>query len=319
MKKLSLLTLAFLCFSILSINAQQIPNASFEDWTSLGTNTERPIDWHTVTDGKGNARMGSQTIWRDINPHTGTYCSKIKTVKVPLIGIITNGALVTGAVCAWTFSKADGCVDYVPNNANYTANFTTRPDSIVFWYKYAPQGSDSAKVEVILGTGGRVRTPDSNNVSDPYKVGTALWFSQNANVTDWTRIAVKIDYVSLENPQYILISCTSSSNQMKGTENSTMWVDDFLCIYDDSDIKENKIAENELQAFSYNNTLIVNMLNKNFPGAELSVYSVSGKLVGSYKLNSNSQNQFQINTGKGIYFYNIISEGKSYSGKVFIN
>ncbi len=318
MKRISFLTIALIVFTVFSVKAQlQIPNPGFENWLDVGSATERPNDWHTVKDGKGNASLGSQTIWRDVNPNSGTYCCKVKTVKVPIIGIITNGALVTGAVCAWTFSKTDGCVDYVPNNSYYTANFNGRPDSVVFWYKYSPQGSDSCKVETILGKTGRIRTPDSNNISAPYIVGTALWYSENIAVSNWTRIAVPFTYTSLDNPEYILISVTSSSNQLAGAENSTMWVDDFLCIYNDASISKNNITNNEIETYSFNNTLIVNLLNNYNPDAELYLYSVSGQMLGYYKLD-NPNNKIQLSAEKGVYLYNIISGGKSYSGKVYI-
>lgn len=322
MKKISFFALIIICFTVFSVKAQlQIPNPGFEDWLDVGSSTERPNDWHTVKDGKGNASMGSQTIWRDVNPNSGTFCCKVKTVKVPIIGIITNGALVTGAVCAWTFSKADGCVDYVPNNANYTANFNGRPDSVVFWYKYTPQGSDSCKVETILGKTGRIRTPDSNNISVPYIVGNALWFSENTTVNSWTRVAVPFTYASTDStdlPEYILISVTSSSNQLAGTENSTMWIDDFLCIYNNTSVNENNTDKNEIEAYSFNNSLFINLMNKNISNAEMYVYSISGQLVGSYKLNTKSQNKIDLNLGKGVYFYNIITEGKTYGGKVYL-
>jgi hypothetical protein len=319
MKRISFLTIALVVLTVFSVKAQlQIPNPSFENWLDIGVGTERPNDWHTVKDGKGNASLGSQTIWRDGNAHSGDYCCKVKTVKVPIIGIVTNGALVTGAVCAWTFSKTDGCVDYVPNNSYYTAGFDGRPDSVVFWYKFTPQGSDSCKVEAILGKTGRIRTPDSNNISTPYIVGKALWFSENTTVSNWTRIAVPFTYLSTDNPEYILISVTSSSNQLAGTENSTMWVDDFLCIYNGASVDEKNNANNQIEAYSFNNNLVINMLNNFCPGAELFLYSSAGQLSGYYKLN-NSVNKIQLNTEKGVYFYNIIAGGKTYSGKVYIN
>jgi hypothetical protein len=229
---LLLLSIAFIS---LNISAQTtIANGNMESWTGSGSTSE-PQYWNSNMTGGGNASTGGQTCFQEAtNPHGGTYCAKVKTGFFIITTV--NGSLTTGKVEAPTTNKSDGYIHTIPGDPNFGMNFTGRPDSLVFWYRYDSYSSDYPNVEARLHVGNTYapETPSNGNHPDSSSniVARAKWLSvPNYDVTTWTRISLPFVYVDGRTPQYILITTTSSGNQTGGTQNSTLWLDDFEAIY----------------------------------------------------------------------------------------
>ena len=228
---------AALTFAAVSFSQTQLTNAGFEDWENVGTDTEEPIQWNSNKTGGGQAPNGPKTCSRDVSPHSGTYCAKVKTGLAFGI-VVVNGGLTTGNVEAPNTQKSDGYIRTIATNAAKRMAFTGRPDSIVFWIKFSPQGSDYARVEARLHKGFAYapEAPVNNNHPDSTQniIARAEWnnaSASNKTIANWTRISLPFTYVDSRIPQYILITSTSSGNQTGGSNNSTMWLDDFEAIY----------------------------------------------------------------------------------------
>lgn len=240
-------------FSFFTMRAQStITNGSMETWTNVGAATEEPQQWNSNKTGGGNAATPGQTCFRETtNPHSGTYCAKVKTTSY--IGTVVNGALTTGKVEAPTFTKADGYIRNIAGDPNYAMTFTARPDSFVFWYRYTKAGSDYPKVEARLNVGYAYspETPSNNNHPDSTQniIARALWQGAAADQATWVRISVPFTYVAgaagQRTPQYVFITSTSTGDQAGGTSGSTLWLDDFEAIYNP------KIATNSITPSTY--------------------------------------------------------------------
>ncbi|MDW8273458.1 MAG: PCMD domain-containing protein [Chitinophagales bacterium] len=212
-------------------------NQRMESWENLGQDTEEPIQWNSNKTGGGNAPSGPNTLRRDTSTLLGgQYCARIRSGTT--LGIVVNGSLTTGRVEAPSFNKAEGYIRSIPGNPPFRMPFTGRPDSFVFWVRYAPQGSDYARVEARLHVGHAYapEAPVNNNHPDSTQniIARALWNNQtatNKNIPNWTRISVPFSYVDNRIPQFILVTATSSGDQAGGTANSTLWLDEFRVIY----------------------------------------------------------------------------------------
>lgn len=232
-----LTTLLFVLFALTSLNAQTtIANASFENWDNPTSSKAEPVGWNSNKTGGGNASSGPQTCFRESNnPHTGTYCAKVLTGKVAIIGVIVNGSLTTGKIEAPTMSKSDGYIGAYANDPLTTMAFTGRPDSLSFWYRYSAQGSDFPSVEALLHVNDcfvpEAATSHHGNATPNIIARASFLGSAGASVSAWTRVAIPFDYEDGRTPEYIMINTTSSGDQSGGQENSTLWLDDFEAIY----------------------------------------------------------------------------------------
>ncbi len=235
MKKTLLSLITVWCGSLLFAQTT-ITNGGFESWQNEGQPTEEPTQWNSNKTGGNNAPSGPQTCFKETsNPHSGTACARVKTGLAFGI-VVVNGSLTTGKVEAPTTNKADGYIRTIPTDPNYGMSFTGRPDSLVFWYRYDSYSSDYPRVEARLHVGYAYapEAPSNNNHPDSTVniIARAQWTNvPNSDVSTWTRVSMPFVYVDSRTPQYILITTTSSGNQTGGTNNSTLWLDDFEAIY----------------------------------------------------------------------------------------
>lgn len=226
-----------------AINAQQqLPNAGFENWTGSGDN-ERPVDYYSNKQGSSNAKMGPKTATKSTDAHSGDYSVLVETkdVNILVTSIIVNGSLTSGYVNAPSTNKSEGYIgthEHGDTNNVRRIAFTDRPDSLVGWFKYTPaSGAANEKGKIIVTTHkGHYydpKVPVSGNHPDlsANEVGTASFVTEHQTYSTWTRFSVPFVYVSSDNPDYILLSITSSVDQMTTKKGSKFWVDDLELIY----------------------------------------------------------------------------------------
>lgn len=234
MNKILQLVLALMV--TLSLSAQTtITNGSFESWTGSGSTIE-PTQWNSNKTGGGQATNGPQTCFQEsTNPHSGTYCARVKTGLAFGI-VVVNGSLATGRIEAPSTNKSEGYIRTWAGNPDFGMTFTGRPDSLVFWYRYDSYSSDYPRVEARLHVGYAYapEAPVNGNHPDSTQniIARAAWTNvPNSDVTNWTRVSMPFTYVDNRTPEYILITTTSSGNQTGGSNNTTLWLDDFEAIY----------------------------------------------------------------------------------------
>ncbi len=240
MNRIFCATIFWLSVSATAFTQTAIFNGSMEDWENVGTDTEEPLQWNSNKTGGGNATTGPKTLNRDTSTlNGGTYCAKITSrSSLATFGVVVNGSLTTGRIEAPTIQKSEGYIRTIPTNAPFRMPFTGRPDSIVFWIRYAPQGADYARVEFRLHVGHAYapEAPVNNNHPDSTQniIARALWNNSSASnkaIPNWTRISLPFQYVDNRTPQFILVTSTSSGEQTGGVNNSAMWLDEFTVIY----------------------------------------------------------------------------------------
>lgn len=220
-----------------SIFAQTtILNSSFETWQGSGQTIE-PTNWNSNKTGTGQApsAFAPVTCYQESNnPHSGTYCARVESGSA--FGVVVNGSLVTGRVNAPSTNKAEGYVSSIANDPDFSMPFIGRPDSVIFWFRYAPSGSDYFTVSAFLhvGTMYSPETPVNNNhPNNTANIIARGTYSSAAGVatSSWTRIAIPLVYVDNRIPEYIFIATTSSGNQTGGNSGTKLYLDDFDVYY----------------------------------------------------------------------------------------
>jgi hypothetical protein len=193
--KTSLLASTLVCLA--SVAHAQIPNSSFEDWSSFG-GYDDPDGW--VSFNGLSAPYGVLVCTMGTPGHTGASFMELTTHNVPGFTIIPG--------VATTADPASG-IDGFP--------CSERPEALTGYWKYQSQPSDMGLVTITL-------TKWNDVIQQRDAIGGG-YLNTTGNIADWTAFSVPITYISPEDPDTASISFTSSGGLMQ--EGSTLSVDDL--------------------------------------------------------------------------------------------
>lgn len=207
----------------------QLQNASFETWTNAGAATQEPTDWSSLKTSDGGAILNGlvpQLCWRSDDAHTGNYSVNLRTVSS--VAGDANGLLTNGRVHA-EFNIANSYMFTDQGDAQWnTPMGGSRPDSLVGWYKAAPEPGDRSNIGALLHVD-EGRLPAFGTEAN--WVGGASWKAPSAQVGQWTRFSSPFQYSSGAAPEWVLLILTAgdSAGSQVGTQ---VWFDDLALIYD---------------------------------------------------------------------------------------
>ena len=298
-------------FALLIINgtlSQQLENSGFEQWENVGTGEEEPLSWSSTktSDNSSLNGLAPQVISRSTDAHTGTYAAKLVNKNVPFVNIVANGILTNGIVHTTT-NPQDSYVYTDVNSSDHSQPFTSFPDSIVGWYKYAPQGNDVGNIQVLLhGSYGQLPVDASTSI-----IALAEFdFSANSN---WTRFSTPfIYYPTINNPAYILCNI-SAGDSTQAVANSELKIDDLELIYNTTKIPDQ--STNSINVTYLNDHLqfsnVVNEIN-------YAIYNLQGQLMNIGKIDRYNRN-VSITLESGIYFISIQSKDHHQSIKILVD
>ena len=223
----------------MSFAQQQLENPGFETWENLGSASEEPTEWSSLKTADALASQAPKVLFQDAG-RTGGF--SIKLVTGSAFGIPANGTITNGRVHA-DFTPSNGYVFTETSDPKWNTPFSSFPDSLVGYYKYAPVGTDPGKVEIILHTGTNGQMPENGTASN--RVGRAR-FDMTVAQSSWTRFSVPFHYYNQNTPQYILSVLTSGDSTISAP-GTTAWFDDITLIY-------NTITTNTIAPLVYNVT-----------------------------------------------------------------
>ena len=231
-------------------NNPQITNGDFETWTFDGANLPNYFNSFQTADGlfsglaydKNNRQVKRSTDKRPGSP--GSYSCSIWSRKVS--GVVAQGNLTTGRVHAaamsatgknnYNYSDRDGSNTNNGVNNPCAMPFTGRPDSLVVWVKFTPNGTDSshpyAKVTATIHSDfdyidGYAQTSDSK-----YVVATAINMTIAKTNGNWKRLSIPFNYKNNgAQPRYILLSAATNAFPGGGHENDYLYLDDITLVY----------------------------------------------------------------------------------------
>ena len=298
-------------FALLIINgtlSQQLENSGFEQWENVGTGEEEPLSWSSTktSDNSSLNGLAPQVISRSTDAHTGTYAAKLVNKNVPFVNIVANGILTNGIIHTTT-NPQDSYVYTDVNSSDHSQPFTSFPDSIVGWYKYAPQGNDVGNIQVLLhGSYGQLPVDASTSI-----IALAEFdFSANSN---WTRFSTPfIYYPTINNPSYILCNI-SAGDSTQAVANSELKIDDLELIYNTTKIPDQ--STNSINVTYLNDHLQFSNVVKEINYA---IYNLQGQLMNIGKIDRYNRN-VSITLESGIYFISIQSKDHHQSIKILVD
>lgn len=234
-------------------NRPQITNGDFETWTFDGANLPNYFNSFQTADGlfsglaydKNNRQVKRST---DKRPGTtGSYSCSIWSRKVS--GVVAQGNLTTGRVHAAAMSATGkNNYNYSDRDGSNTNNgfknpcampFTGRPDSLVVWVKFSPNGTDSehpyAKVTATIHSDFEYIDGYAQTSDRKYVVATAINMTIAKTNGKWKRLSIPFNYTNNgAQPKYILLSAATNAYPGGGHENDYLYLDDITLVYKQS-------------------------------------------------------------------------------------
>ena len=267
-----------------TIQAQQLPNASFEDWSGAPFDGNiQPASWNVsnVTQFGFKFNFAYQEAG-----HTGSYCLRVQDREIGAAGIteVSPGYFSLGQ--PWVYIESLTKVSYATAGTEGGMSFTYRPDSMSVWIKRTGNNTDkedfyllyyawsgTAQSSKYKGKNGSCTSVSKTNEESDIRIaldGNECGTDQKANQIaegmwrekktygDWTNIKVPIYYFNNDAPTMMNI-IFSASNYPNFRANSglydgnSLWVDDVSLIYS-SKIQKLYIDDKEWKGFDPNNT-----------------------------------------------------------------
>jgi hypothetical protein len=309
MKKTLLSIATIICFAQLSV-AQQIENPGFENWDGSGSTFE-PVDWSSLKTSDNSTLSGqAPVVLTQDAGRLGGQCVKLENKAV--FGIVANGIVTNGRVHA-DFIPANGYVFTDASDPRWNTPLTSRPDSIVGWYKYQPSSAngniDKGKVEVLLHKTGNGQMPETSATA-ANTIGKAR-FDMIQPSSTWVRFSVPFNYVSTDNPEYILIILTSGDSTA-AVNGSIAWFDDLQLIYNNA-VSTPKEIHKDFSVAQVNSGLKIRDIAI---GSQYEVYNALGQPVASGT--AANETLFVNIASTGVYFVRVASSAGILTKKIVI-
>jgi len=200
-----------LCLAYLIVQSQDIPNASFENWSG-----GEPDDWNTTNTNLLGFQFNVVNK-ETANPQSGLYSARLEVVTktIPFVGTYT----VPGVLTLSTIE-----IDILAGSFNITGGypFTGMPQQLAGYLKYQPVGTDTAFFGFALSRW-------NNGVRDT--IGYAS-DTVTGVISSWAPFQLPIAYDIWAEPDTmsILFLCSNVNDPVVHT-GTKMWVDNLSFIY----------------------------------------------------------------------------------------
>lgn len=192
---------------------EQVNEGGFEDWEGSPAHPKGWVTQQSASGIKGNLELQDVTTSRSGISSMKLYTD---TVTLPIIGNrLINGFALYGS----GIYKAPATIIYKGTP------FTSRPDSLVFWYKFSPVLNDSGSFGIQL-----TKWSDSAQ----YVAVNAGWAPAHLLNTYglWQRNSCPLQYFTSDKPDSMMIGFGSAADvKHQGT---ALWIDDVSLIYSNS-------------------------------------------------------------------------------------
>lgn len=194
MKKFFLLVLISSTF--LGALAQQIPNNSFEQWTT-GSNAD-PVGYATL-----DGLLFADLVAKSTDAHDGSFSVKLETQDLSF-----------GRIPGIMFCSND------PAALSFGVPYTAKPTKLKGWVKHIIPGIDSATFVITL-----TRFNNATQQTDGVAVAQAIF---QGNQTSWTPFEADFQYELNDAPDTILVLAASSITDSINTQLSQIWFDNII-------------------------------------------------------------------------------------------
>lgn len=292
----------------------QIDNPGFEEWEDVGFGADimEPVNWSSIktSDGEDFINNAAPVVWeRSEDAHSGNY--SVKLFNVATFGIVAAGTIINGRIhsdfnpdLAYSFTE--------PSDSRWHTAINYRPDSLVVWLKFFPQGADSMQIQGLLHVGDATIPPTPENEGN--WVGHAV-VHIGETMDIWTRVSIPFNYFDNRIPDYILFTF-NSGNGTTPVDGSYAFVDDVELIGEEQAIGDHNGSTGTI--YFADNSLKFNEISNDFlKDASLEVFDLTGRSIFETKNIGSSVSLANVNYKQGIHLVKLITESESVVRKVY--
>lgn len=248
-------------FAATTLQAQQLPDPHFEDWSDSFNGDAQPKYWH----GSNVEQVGFKFTFLYQKDGRSGKCAYVADKEVGALGITEIGPGYFGLGTAW--QKIEGINTGSATAGTYGGiSFKYRPDSMVVWIKRTGDNTGSEDFHLLFyswtGTAKGTAYKNKNNkctdvsmtdeesdvriTMDGNECTTSSestakqvaegWYRARAKYTNWTRMSVPIYYMSDDAPTKcnVIFSAGNYPNFRANSglyKDNGLWVDDVELIY----------------------------------------------------------------------------------------
>jgi len=151
--------------AISHLQAQSIPNYSFENWDFYrGTTFEAPAHWVTndILTARFSPKYKGSSTTKTSDAHSGNYAVKMQVV-------VDHGETVNG--CVYSTGSVDSLVYFYSGKANAGFTFDKKATSLNGYYKFSSVGGDSAIFGVTLTKWNKIKSKRDTLVNTVFIAG----------------------------------------------------------------------------------------------------------------------------------------------------
>jgi hypothetical protein len=265
-----------------------------------------------TSDDDGLSEFAPVVCKRSSDAHSGNYSVELTSIEV--FGIVANGVVTNGRV----HPNFDPTLAYIFTDTlddQWNTPLTVRPDSIVGWFKYAPQGTDTLQVKVNLHQGFG-KQPDSAYTDN--WIGVAEYLSPINTEDEWHRFSAPFIYYSDNDPQYVLVVLNSGSGYAP-VNGSIALFDDMELIYNapQASLERQKTPEGFIYAGDYQILVIEGLELTLFQS--IKIHDLTGKLVWAGSVTNKQVDISSANLRNGIYLVSLAGKSNVFSQKIMLH
>jgi hypothetical protein len=276
---------AILAVTLISSTAfAQIPNNSFENWTSHGTYAT-PDGWGTLNNTTAVTSVFTATAG---TPGTAGN-SYLKLTSLAVGPLVANGIAVSGILDSVTRTPKSGFA------------YTGQPQSFTGKWQHMIYGTSQGSISVTL--------TKWNSMSNQREVIATANKTLTGMAMSWANFSIPFVYTSTSLPDSCVIFLQASGTTP--TANDYLWVDELAFSGSVAGINENSTPVQSFLAFPNPSTEIVNFVFTATEQtiAQAEIVSLDGKLISSEKVAIEIGENTLVNAisqlSKGIYFFQL--------------
>jgi len=318
MKRMQSLVLLVVLLSVIASAQDQLENAGFEQWEDIlasETDTIRePLDWSSLktSDNPSLNPLAPVVCKRSSDAHSGEYSLELTNVQsfgnIVANGVATNGRMHPDLNITASYTYTDTL------DNQWNTPLTARPDSIVGWFKFAPQGEDTLQVKVNLHQGFG-KQPDAEYMEN--WIAVAEYRSSINTENEWGRFSVPFTYFSDADPEYVLVVLNSGAGYQAVAGSVTLF-DDLELVYNSpqSTLNRQKQPDGLIFALDKQHLMIKGMDHTLFH--TIKILDISGKQVWTGNVTADQVDISSAHMEQGIYLITLSGESEIYSQKIML-
>lgn len=293
--------LSMVAATLVSVSAfAQIPNNSFENWTSAGSYSN-PDNWDNLN--SMTSSMSVYTCTKGTGGASGGGASYLKLVSKNVSGMgVMPGVAVCGTINMTTFKPQSGFA------------FASRPQKLTGSWQYMASGSDAGFVAVYL-----TKWNAGMMMRDTIAKATQ---SLSGMAMSWAAFNLTLNYMSSATPDSAMIIFSASG--ATPVANSYLYVDNISFSGTVTGIKNNEsiIANTTVFPNPATDNIAIEMSLQKTSTVKLQLVDMTGKIVKELNVGEiQGKHTSMINTAniaKGTYFLKIMANDALETKKIII-